>query len=138
MNKVILSGNLCHDIEVKYTTTSNKPVVSNSIAVRSDFKNADGEYDTTFINITVWNKTAEFLSNYASKGTKILVEGKLNSRSYDDKEGNRRNVTEVIVDKVELLGSKTKEETTPAPVVEESNPFEEFGEEVSIDENFLD
>ena len=65
MNKVILIGNICHNIEIRYTA-NNIAVLQNSIAVRNDFKNANGEYESEFINIVVWRQTAEFLSKYAS------------------------------------------------------------------------
>lgn len=146
MNKVILSGNLCKDIELRYTT-SNVAVLQNTIAVKNDFKNADGEYESQFINFVAYRNNAEFLNKYASKGSKVLLEGKLNTRNYDDKDGNKRYVTEVIVDKAELLGSKPtqeKQEVKPSDFAKEetqdpfSNAFEEFGEQVSIDDNFLD
>lgn len=109
MNKIILSGNLCKDIELRYTT-SNVAVIQNSVAVRNDFKNKDGEYDSEFINIVAWRNQAEFLSKYANKGTKVLVEGKLTNRSYDKQDGTKGYVTEVIVEKVEILNSSKKEE----------------------------
>ena len=139
MNKVILSGNLCHNIELKYTT-SDIPVLQNTIAVRNDFKNTNGEYESQFINFVAYRKNAEFLNNYASKGIKALLEGRLNTRSYDDKDGNKRYVTEVIVDKVELLGTKkeTTEQLVEQPTQPEADPFAEFGQQVSIDDNFLD
>lgn len=145
MNKVILSGNLCKDIELKYTTTNNKPVVQNSIAVRNDFKNQNGDYESQFINIVVWNKTAEFLSQYASKGSKILVEGRLTNRSYDKQDGTKGYITEVVVEKIELLNTKKQEtsetqedtqDTTQEP--EYNDPFAEYGETVELDDNFLD
>lgn len=141
MNKVILSGNLCKDIELKYTT-SNVAVVSNSIAVRNDFKNNNGEYESQFINFVVYRNNAEFLGKYAAKGSKVLLEGRLNNRNYDDKDGNKRYVTEVIVDKVELLGSATKKEENSQNnqnIVqnEEADPFSEYGN-VVVDDSFLD
>lgn len=139
MNKVILSGNLCKDIDLRYTT-SNVPVLQNTVAVRNDFKNTKGEYESQFINFVAYRNNAEFLSKYANKGIKVLIEGRLNTRSYDDKDGNKRYVTEVIVDKVELLG--TKKETTEQPVEQptqpEADPFAAFGESITIDDNFLD
>ncbi len=110
MNKVILSGNLCKDIEVRYTQ-SNKLVIQNTIAVKNDFKNKDGDYESQFINIVVWNNQAEFLNKYAAKGTKILVEGRIANRSYDKQDGAKAYITEVIVEKLELLGVGRKEET---------------------------
>lgn len=144
MNKVILSGNLCQDIELRYTT-NNVAAVSNTIAVRNDFKNANGEYESQFINFVAYRNNAEFLNKYASKGSKVLLEGRLNTRSYDDKEGNKRYVTEVIVDKTELLGTKKEENTQNSQNIvqnqttqPETDPFADFGETVSIDDNFLD
>ena len=141
MNKVILSGNLCKGNELRYTT-SNVAVLQNTIAVKNDFKNANGEYESQFINFVAYRNNAEFLNKYASKGSKVLLEGKLNTRNYDDKDGNKRYVTEVIVDKAELLGSKPtqeKQEVKPSDfATEEKDPFEAFGEQVSIDDNFLD
>ena len=102
MNKVILNGNLCKDIELRYTTT-NTPVVSNTIAVRNDFKNAQGEYESQFINFVAYRKNAEFLNKYATKGIKVLLEGRLNNRSYDKQDGTKAYITEVIVDKIELF-----------------------------------
>ena len=107
MNTIILSGNLCKDIELKYTS-SNKPVLQNTIAVRNDYKNANGDYDSQFINIVVWNKAAEYLKQYAAKGSKVLVEGRLQNRSYEKQDGSKAYITEVVVEKVELLGSPVK------------------------------
>lgn len=143
MNKVILSGNLCKDIELRYTT-SNKAVLQNSIAVRNNYKNADGNYDSEFINIVVWGNTAEFLSKYATKGSKVLVEGRLTNRSYEKQGGTKAYITEVIVENMELLDYKKKEqqaEATPAPAAQkQSDPFAEFGEQVQadIDNNYLE
>ncbi len=105
MNKVLISGNLCKDIELKYTQ-NNIAIMQNTLAVRNDFKNSKGEYETQFINIVSWNKQAEYLSKYCEKGSKILVEGKITTRQYDDPDGKRIYVTEVITEKVEILNGK--------------------------------
>ena len=141
MNKIIITGNLCKDIDLRYTP-SNVAVVQNTVAVRNDFKNANGDYDSEFINIVVWRQTAEFLSKYADKGSKILVEGRLTNRSYDKQDGTKGYITEVVAEKVELLDAKKKENTTnekqDAPVQkEQSDPFKEFGDEVELDESDL-
>ena len=138
MNKIILSGNLCKDIELKVTQNS-VPVLSNTIAVRNDFKNANGEYDSQFINFVAYRNNAEFLSKYASKGSKVLLEGRLTNRSYEKQDGTKAYITEVIVDKVELLGSSTKNGQAPVETnQQEEDPFASFGSTVEIDENFLD
>lgn len=143
MNKVILNGNLCKDIELRYTTT-NTPVVSNTIAVKNDFKNANGDYDSQFINFVVYRNNAEYLKKYATKGTKVLLEGRLSNRSYEKQDGTKAYITEVIVDRIELLGSPAKsgqkaENTQESPVKEE-DPFSAFGEQVEadLDNNFLE
>ena len=143
MNKVILSGNLCKDIELKYTT-SNKAVVQNSIAVKNDYKNANGDYDSQFFNIVVWNKTAEFLNQYAAKGSKILVEGRLQNRSYDKQDGTKAYITEVIAEKIELLNSPAKSGKTEEIPVEKEEPnklsddvFVDFGTQIEITDEDL-
>lgn len=146
MNKVILSGNLCKDVELKYTT-SNTAVSSNTIAVKNDFKNAKGEYESQFINFVVYRNNAEFLNKYAAKGSKVLLEGRLNNRSYDKQDGTKAYITEVVVERVELLGNKPVEKTgIVAPydgmqkveAKKEEDPFTVFGREIEIDNNFLD
>ena len=143
MNKIIITGNLCKDIELRYTP-NNTPVLQNTVAVKNDFKNADGEYDSEFINIVVWRQTAEFLNNYAAKGSKVLVEGRLTNRSYDKADGTKGYITEIIAEKVELLDAKKKEnastEKQDAPVQENNeqvDPFAEFGQEVVINDEDL-
>lgn len=118
MNKVFLQGRLTKDIELRYTTTNNIPVASFSLAV-------DREYEkdkTDFLNCVAYGKTAEFISKYFSKGKLLLAIGTLQTRFYDDKDGKRVYVTEVIIDKTYFTGEKeTKEEFTP--VTECELPF---------------
>jgi single-strand DNA-binding protein len=140
MNKFIGTGNLTKDIELRYTTTSSIPVIQNSIAMRNDFKNANGEYDTTFINFVAYRNNAEFLSKYASKGSKILIEGRINNRSYNKQDGAKAYITEVIAEKVELFNSPAKSgQTTEKPdaAAEVTDPFTEFGNEVIINDDDL-
>ena len=105
MNKVILLGNLTKD-PVKRTTASGKPVTSFSVACQRRFKNQDGQYETDYVDCVAWNQTAEFVERHFKKGSRILVEGSLRTRSYEDKQGYRRYVTEVWCDNVEFGGSK--------------------------------
>ncbi len=105
MNKFIGVGNLTKDGELR-STESGKSVYNNSLAMKNDFKNKDGEYDSEFINFNAWGSTAEYLSKYAKKGNKILIEGRIATRSYDAQDGTKRYVTEVIVSNVELLAYK--------------------------------
>ena len=101
MNVVILTGNICNDIEMRQTA-SGKSVIQINLAVKRPYSK-----DTTdFIPCVVWNQQAEFLGKYAHKGSKIAVTGKLTSRSYEDRQGNKRTAYEVLVDTVELLDKK--------------------------------
>lgn len=111
INKVVLSGNLCKDIELK-TTSSGKTTLTNSIAVKRDFKNADGEYDSDFVNVVFWGNQAEYVDKYLSKGSKIGVVGRLQTRTYENNNGDKVFVTEVVVESVESFSTPKKENTT--------------------------
>lgn len=104
MNKIFLIGRLTKDPELRYTP-SGAAVCSFTLAVDRRFTSQNGEREADFINIVVWNKTAESSAKYLSKGRQAAVEGRLQIRSYDDKDGQRRWVTEVIADNVEFLGN---------------------------------
>lgn len=137
MNKFVGIGNICKDIELK-NTNSGKYVLQNSIAIRNDYKNANGEYDSEFVNIVVWGNTAEYMQKYARKGMKIAVEGRLQTRSYDKADGTKGYVTEVVCNNVELLEKINKNEEQENTEEVTTDSFEEFGNSVEIDENFLD
>ena len=104
MNLTTFTGNLGRDWE---QANSNTVIAKNSLAVRRDFKNKQtGEYDTDWIPLTAFSKTAETLMQYTSKGSKILIVGKLQTNNYTDKNGNKRTSYDVIVDRFEFLDSK--------------------------------
>lgn len=105
MNKAILVGNLTRDPEHR-TTPNGVSVTTFTVAVSRRTKNAEGRYDADFINVVAWRSTADFVAKYFQKGSRIGVVGSIQSRSYDDKNGNRRYVTEVVADEVEFAGSK--------------------------------
>ncbi|HLW32205.1 MAG TPA: single-stranded DNA-binding protein [Aequorivita sp.] len=106
-NKVQLIGNLGQDPEI-INLESGRKLAKFSIATNETYKNQKGEKvtDTQWHNIVAWGKTAEIIENYLSKGKEVAIEGKLTSRSYDDKEGNKRYVTEVVCNELVMLGSK--------------------------------
>ena len=106
MNKVILVGNLTRDPELS-ETPSGISVCRFSIAVSRDYANADGNRETDFFNITVWRGRAENCGKYLKKGNKVAIVGSLQNRSYDDKDGNKRYVTDVVANEVEFLTPKT-------------------------------
>ena len=109
-NKVQLIGNLGKDPEVKQLE-SGKTLAKFSLATSENYKNADGEKvtDTQWHNLVAWGKTAQITEKYLKKGNKIAIEGKLINRSYEDKEGIKRYVTEVLVSEILMLGSKNKD-----------------------------
>ena len=102
MNKVILVGNLTRDPELT-ETPSGVAVCRFVIAVSREYANADGNRETDFFNITVWRVRAENCGKYLKKGNKVAIFGSLQNRSYEDKDGIKRNVTEVIANEVEFL-----------------------------------
>ena len=107
MNSVNFTGNVCNDIELK-NTQSGKAVVSLNLAVKRPYSK-----DTTdFIPLVCWDKSAEYLSRYARKGSKIAVSGKLTTRKYQDKDGHNRTAFEVVCDSVEILDSKGETQGT--------------------------
>jgi len=102
MNKVFLSGNLTQDPEVRYTQ-SNKAFTRMGIAVHRRLK--DGE-TTDFFNLIAWEKTAEFCSRYLTKGTRVLVEGRLQTYNYEGQDGTKKSGVDVIVENIEFIDSK--------------------------------
>lgn len=102
MNKVILLGRLTRDPEVRYTP-SQKVVCSFTLAVDRPFMNAQGQREADFIPVVVWGKAAELCGNSLAKGHRLLVEGRLQVRSFDGKDGQRHWVTEVIAANVEFI-----------------------------------
>ena len=121
MNKVILVGRLAQDPEVR-NTQSGKAVASFNLAV-----NRYGQIDSAdFIPIVAWEKLAEVIGNNLKKGSQVLVEGRMQVRSYETQEGQKRRVTEVIVQNVEFLGSKKSNESTPESFGDEVFPEEEI------------
>lgn len=159
MNKVMLVGRLTAKPELRYTA-SNTAFTRFSIAVNRNFTNADGKRDADFINIVAWRKQAETISRYFDKGNLIGIEGRIQTGSYDDKDGNKRYTVDVALDNFEFVESKAARDASanssssydamPTPydyqepnnsmntVNVENDPFAEFGDSVSIDDNFLE
>ena len=129
MNKAILVGRLTRAPELK-TTASGTNVCSFSIAVNRRYKNAEGNYDTDFINCTAWRQTAEFVSKYFTKGRMIGVVGSIQTRNYDDKDGKKVYVTEVAADEVYFVESKgdNNNNTTPVADVNDFAPIDDTDE----------
>ena len=100
MNKTVLLGRLTRDPEVRYTQTG-KMVVNFTLAVKRKY-----EENTDFFNIIAWNKTGEFVSKYFKKGQQVLINGRLQNRDYEGKDGTKKKVTEVIAEEVYFADSK--------------------------------
>jgi len=105
MNKVILVGNLTRDPELTETPTG-VAVCRFSIAVSRDYANSEGNRETDFFNITVWRGRAEVCGKYLKKGNKVAIVGSIQTRSYEDKDGIKRNVTDIVASEVEFLTPK--------------------------------
>ena len=158
MNKVVLIGRLTRDPELRYTG-SNTPVATFSLAVNRNFRNQNGEREADFINIVVWRKQAENCKNFLTQGSQVAVEGRIQTRTYDDQNGQKRYITEVVADNVEFLGSKASSnnsnntssssknaEPTPYDFGDmpepkgtdvDSNPFADFGSSIEISDDEL-
>ncbi len=158
MNKVFLIGRLTRDPELRYTS-SNVPTASFSIAVNRNFTNQNGEREADFINIVVWRKQAENIKNYLTKGSQVAIDGRIQTRSYDGQDGQKRYVTEVVADNVQFLDSKNSgnnaggnnnvsyanatpydfEQPAPAPTTTDvsQDPFADFGSSIEISDDEL-
>lgn len=105
MNKVILMGRLTKDPEVRYTQTNNTLVASFSLAVNKRFVKQGEEQQADFINIVAWSKTGEFVNQYFKKGQQVGITGRIQTRAWDDDEGKKHYVTEVIAEEVYFADS---------------------------------
>ena len=139
MNKVILVGRLTAKPELRYTP-SNIAHSRFTIAVNRNYTNEDGTRTADFINVLSWRKQAETICKYFDKGSQIAIEGRLQSGSYDDKDGNKRYTLDVALENFEFVESKKREteEEVETEVQTQEDPFAEFGEQISVDDNFLE
>lgn len=109
LNKAIIIGRITKDLELKHT--QNGVAVTNfTVAVERSFKNAEGEREADFIPVVVWRQQAETCAKYLGKGRLVGVSGRIQTRSYDDKDGIRRYVTEIVADEVQFLDYKDKKD----------------------------
>ena len=158
MNKVFLIGRLTRDPELRYTG-NNTAVASFGIAVNRNFTNQQGERDADFFNVTVWRKQAENVKNYLSKGSQVAIEGRLQSNTYDDANGQKRTSIDVVADNDEFIGSRNSSNNSnnmnsaasnagptpydfgdapePKGTDVDSNPFADFGNSIEISDDEL-
>ena len=150
MNKVCLVGRLTAKPELRYTS-ANVAYTRFTIAVNRTFSNSQGQREADFINVIVWRRAAENVCQYLDKGSQVSIDGRIQTGSFTDKEGNRRYTTDVVADNVQFLDSRRQnqqqnestpydyETTVPSNDVNiDEDPFADFGDNVSIDDNFLD
>ncbi len=130
LNRIILIGRLTRDPELRYVP-SGQPVASFTLAVDRSFVNQQGERGTDFIDIVAWRKLAEQVTQHLSKGRLVAVEGRLQIRSYETQDGQKRKVAEVVADAVRFLDRKGAAAATP-----EAGPAEEEGGETGDDVPF--
>lgn len=133
LNKIFIMGRLTRDPELR-TTNSGTSVSSFSLAVDRNYKGADGEKETDFIDCVAWRQTGEFAAKYFTKGRMAVVEGRLQIRPWTDKEGNNRRSAEVIVDNMYFGDSKRDGDTGGArpasgPVNVSANDWQEVDED---------
>ena len=117
LNKCIFLGRIANDLEIKQTP-SGVSVLTFSIAVDRNFKNANGEYETDFIKCVAFRSVSEFIGRYFYKGRMIAIEGHLQNRSYQDKNGEKRYITEIIVDSANFTGEKSDSGNASALIAE--------------------
>jgi len=136
MNKAFLVGNLTKDPDVR-TTGSGVSVTTFTVAVQRRFKSQDGQQATDFIPVVTWRGLADNCGKYLTKGSKVGVVGQIQTRNYDDANGVRRYVTEIVADEVEFLTSRAQREASqgqeyvPPAEPPQSSPDEMFAEELS-------
>jgi single-strand binding protein len=114
-NKVILMGNLTRDVEVR-TTASGQSVANFSLAISRSWRGQDGQQQdqTSFINCVAWGKVGDIIAQYVHKGSPLLVSGRLDQRSYQDKDGNKRSAVEVVVEDFNFVGSGRSDSSSPS------------------------
>lgn len=114
-NQVILIGRMTKDPELRYTG-DGVAVAQFTLAMNRSFRNSKGEYEADFINCIVWRKVAENTASYCNKGSLVGVNGRIQSRHYDNQEGERVYVTEVVADQVRFLGAKPNKTEKEEPI----------------------
>lgn len=153
MNKSILIGRITKDPEIR-TTPNNRSVCQFTIAVNRTYTNEEGKREADFINCVVWDKQAENLAIYQKKGNQIAVEGRIQTRNYDDNSGKKVYVTEILVNNITYLDTKkddsnfnnleeptlqagpvTGEQVDSTPI--ENDPYQAFGDSIEVNDDDL-
>ena len=138
MNKAFLIGRLTRDPELRYSS-SNAAIVNFSIAIDRQYTNAQGQRETDFINIVAFQKQAENIKKYVFKGSLVAVDGRIQTRNYEDKDGKRVYVTEVVADRVQLLDSKGSNSNASSQITADNvSPADFQTEDISKETNVSD
>ncbi|MFZ5989089.1 MAG: single-stranded DNA-binding protein [Bacillota bacterium] len=116
MNKVILMGRLTKDPELRYTNVNNTPVCSFTLAIDRRFSRQGEEKQADFVPVVVWSKLAEFCSKYFTKGRQVAVVGRIQTRTWDDNEGKKHYVTEVVAEEAYFADSKKSDDAPARPL----------------------
>ncbi|MEJ2759870.1 MAG: single-stranded DNA-binding protein [Anaerolineales bacterium] len=127
LNKVMIIGHLGRDPEMRYTP-SGRPVTNFNVATSRSWKTSDGERrtETEWFNIVAWGNLAEICNQYLKKGQQVYIEGRLQTRKWEDEDGNRRNSVEIVAKEMIMLGARKRTESDSG------------SEEEDLDENFMD
>lgn len=135
LNHITICGRICNELELK-KTPSGVEVISFAVACERDFKDKDGNKQTDFIDCVAFRNTAVFLNNYFAKGRAIIVDGKLQTRNWEDKNGNKRKAVEIIADNVYFADSKTEgganKTATQGNFAPDMPEFEEFDDDDTL------
>lgn len=123
MNKIILSGNFTKDLEIR-TTTDGKEVASGSVAVSRSFKNKDGEYDSDFFNLVIWNPT-DYVKGI-KKGTKVLLDGEIRNETYENDKKEKKSITKIYVNHIEAFKKQDDKQENKQDKVDEPEVVNEF------------
>lgn len=144
INRVILTGRLTKDPELRYTSNGTAAGTF-SLAVNRQFTNSNGDREADFINCVIWRKSAENFANFTHKGSLVGIDGRLQTRNYENQQGQRVYVTEVVVDNFSLLEKRTSDNSSANQTQSGSNqtqnkpadPFENKGQAIDISDDDL-
>ena len=125
LNTITICGRIVNELDLKMTV-SGKEALSFTVACERDFKNGNGEKETDFIDVVTFGNTAKFVNQYFGKGRMAIVDGRLQTRNWEDKNGNKRKSVEIVANNVYFADSKTNTEQNTAPNFEPS--YEEIGD----------
>ena len=132
LNKIFIMGRLTRDPELR-RTQNGTAVAGFALAVDRDFKNADGTKETDFVDVVAWRSTAEFVSKYFAKGRMAVVEGRLQIRDWQDKDGNKRRSAEVVADSVYFGDSKKEGDSSGGSYGGSSGGYKAAGKAVDVE-----